>query len=283
MLGPRRTIGEASVAALILLGACGFSTTLAEREPDATTGDDAPMSDAATTVAPCTAPDPTGLVVCLEFEDGVADGVLDDSSPAHRDATTTGMAQVPRTGATSSMAVDVGPQAATYVAQTTALDLAAGYTLAAWVKPDTVPAAGEARGLLDHEGQYAMIASATASGAINNRCQHTGVAKYEFTTRLPVGAWSFMACTWDGTQLCAWRWASPTDHEHYCHTPALLPAAVGSKGLAVGHLSSDGEAHDRFDGALDSVQVYRRGMTEAQLCALAGQPAGCMPCDAGCL
>jgi hypothetical protein len=177
------------------------------------------------------------------------------------------------------MAMDIGPSASMYVAQTGALDLANGYTLAAWVKPDTLPAAGVARGVMDHEGQYAMIVSATPSGQINNRCQHTGVAKYEFTTQLPVGVWSFMACTWDGTQLCASRWTSATDHERRCHTPMYKPAASGAKGLAVGHLSSDGVAHSRFDGALDSVQVYARGMSENQVCDLAGQGAGCLPCD----
>jgi len=62
-----------------------------------------------------------------------------------------------------------------------------------------------------------------------------------------------------------------------------MPAETGAQGLAVGHLSSAGAAHNRFDGALDSVQVYSRGMSETQLCALAGQPAGCMPCDGTCI
>jgi hypothetical protein len=70
-----------------------------------------------------------------------------------------------------------------------------------------------------------------------------------------------------------------TDHERYCHTPTLGPATSGSRGLAVGHLSNEGAPHAQFDGALDSVQVYSRGMSEAQLCTLIGQPAGCMPCD----
>jgi hypothetical protein len=58
------------------------------------------------------------------------------------------------------------------------------------------------------------------------------------------------------------------------------PAASGARGLAVGHLSSDGVSHSRLDGALDSVQVYKRGITENQHCALAGQGPDCMPCDA---
>jgi hypothetical protein len=272
------------VGVAVAMSACGFDARLSSDERGGLdSGDDPLGGDMMPSVAACNTPDASGLVVCLEFEDSVADGELDDSSPARRNAATMGLSQIPRDGASGSkMAADVGPQAMTYVAQTTALDLKSGYTLATWVRPDSVPPNGAARGVLDHEGQYAMIVSATTSGEIHNRCQHTGVAKYEYTDRLPVGMWSFMACTWDGTQLCAWRWASPTDHEHYCHTPALKPADAGAMGLAIGHLSEAGSPHARFDGALDSVQVYSRGMTEAQLCALAGQPANCMPCD-GCL
>lgn len=267
-----------------VVSACTFEKRLAvESADDAPDASEPGTSEEPSSVAPCKTPDPTGLVVCLEFEDSPTDGTVDDSSPARRAVTSSGLSQVARDGSATSMAADVGPSSATYVAQDPALDLAQAYTIAAWVKPDTALAANAVRGIVDHEGQYAMIASATPSGMINNRCQHTGVAKYEYTTRLPVGIWSFMACTWDGTQLCAWRWASATDHEHWCHTPTLKPAVAGMRGLAVGHLSTEGAPHHQFDGALDSVQVYARGMSETQLCALAGQPAGCMPCDGGCL
>ena len=267
---------------VVVLTACTFETHLAAEQADEPDANDMAAEPDAPSLAACKTPDASGLVVCLEFEDSVTDGVLDDSSPARRNAQSTGFVQVARDGSTS-MAADVGPRASTFVTEVSPFDLPGAYTLAAWVKPDAEPPVSSARGILDHEGQYAMIVSTTASGAINNRCQHTGVAKYEYTTRLPVGQWSFMACTWDGTELCAWRWASATDHERFCHTPSVMPAAGGIRGLAVGHLSSSGAAHSRFDGALDSVQVYARGMTEAQLCALAGQPAGCMPCDAGCI
>jgi hypothetical protein len=221
------------------------------------------------------------LVVCFELEDSPSDGLLDDSSPARRHATSTGITQVPRDATASSMAGDVGPQSITYVAQDAALDLGTAYTLAAWVRPDSAMPPSTARGLVDHEGQYAMLTSAMSDGAIRNRCQHAGVTRYEYTQRLVVGEWQFVACTWDGTQLCAYRWASATDHEHYCHVPTFAPSASGMRGLALGHLSYNGSPHSRFDGALDSVQVYSRGMTEAQLCALIGQAPGCMPCD-GC-
>ena len=265
---------------VVALSACTFSKTLSENGDDMSMGDDGngnemPMPN----VAPCKTKDGSGLVVCLEFEDSVADALLDDSSPARMSVEATGVTQIPRDGTASSMALDVGSDAKTYVTQSPTIDLASGYTLAAWVKPDTLPAGGTARGVMDHEGQYAMIVSATQNNVINNRCQHTGVSKYEFTEQLPVGTWSFLACTWDGNQLCAWRWSSPTDHQRWCHVPMYKPAASGTNGLSIGHLSNGAEPIMRFDGALDSVQVYARAMSENQLCDLAGQGAGCLPCS----
>lgn len=272
--------GVRSFVAFVALAGCSFSASLPAEDVGvdsgaATHGEEMPPT---TNVAPCRTPDASGLVVCFEFEDSPADGQLDDSSPARRNAATMGVAQVPRDGSATSMAGDIGPQAVTYVAQDASLDLASAYTLAAWVRPDSAMPPSTARGLLDHEGQYAMLTSAMGDGTIRNRCQHAGVTMYEYTERLPVGQWQFLACTWDGTRLCAYRWASATDNERYCHVAAGMPAASGTRGLAVGHLSYNGAAHSRFDGALDSVQVYNRGMTEAQLCALIGQAPGCMPC-----
>jgi hypothetical protein len=268
------------------LAACSFEQTLSNVNATADAGAGAEMmtgGEESPSIAPCKTPDATGLVVCLEFEDNVDDGTLDDSSPARRTVASMGLAQLTSTmpiGGTTNV-VDVGTAARTYVAQDAALDLAGGYTLAAWVKPDSAPAANTARGVMDHEGQYAMIVSANGSGDMYNRCQHTGVAKYEYTTRLPVGVWQLMACTFDGVELCAWRWAGASDRERFCHDVSIQPAASGTNGLAVGHLSSSGAPLYRFDGALESVQVYNRAMTEAQLCALVGQPAGCMPCSGG--
>ncbi len=227
-------------------------------------------------------PDPTGLVLCLEMEDGVDDGTLFDSSPGRHHAVTSGLVPAMRTVPAMSPAAKVGPSSVMRVPEDPAFDRDAAYTVALWVRPDTLPAIGEVYGLLDREEQLAMLVGRSTTGALQNRCVHTGVTRFEWTEQLPEDAWSFLACTWDGSQFCAWRWSSTTDTERFCHLPTIPPSAAGSQGVALGHLSSSGDAHSRFDGALDSIQIYDRGMTEAQLCALVGQGAGCMPCLAGC-
>jgi concanavalin A-like lectin/glucanase superfamily protein len=277
-----RDVFRATIAvALALVAACKFDPRLGEG-PDAPGGgsqmpDGSTMGGDGTTSgrAPCATTDPTGLVACFEFEDGMGDGVLDDSSAAHRDATTAGVTSAMRG---NSHALQVLPTAVTRVAQTSALDLGAGYTFSVWVHPDTLPDVGAVYGILDHELEYAMLIGNTL-GTLQNRCVHTGVARTEFTQQLPVNTWSFLACTWDGSNFCAYRWTTAGDHEHFCHHPTIPPAASGTQGLAIGHLSDNGAAHSRFDGALDSLQLYSRGMTEDQLCAQVGQGAGCMPCN----
>jgi hypothetical protein len=261
------------------LAACSFT-------PPEVTSDDVPTPDAAaagdvdasaTTIVPCATPDASGLVLCLELEDGVEDGVLSDSSPAGRHAVTSGLVAETRNVPAMSGAARVMPDATARVPEDPGLDLAAGYTIAVWIRPARQPDPGEVFGIIDREQQYAMLtAISSVTGGLENRCVHTGVARYEYTEALPAETWSFLACTWDGTTLCAYRWTSTASHERYCHAPTFLPSTTGAEGLAIGHLSQAGAAHSRIDGALDSLQIYRRGMTEAQLCALAGQPAGCM-------
>ncbi len=248
-------------------------------------GDDAAtmLPDSSTVnVAPCSAPDPTGLVLCLEMEDGVADGTLLDSSPGRHDATVSNVSPAMRTVPANSPAAAIGPTTEIRVPEDAAFDRDSAYTVAMWLRPNTLPAQGTVYGLIDHEQQFAMLIGRSTGGSLQNRCVHTNVAKFEWTEQLPENAWSFIACTWDGTQLCAWRWSADTDTERFCHVPTIKPSTSGAQGLAIGHLSENGEAHSRFDGALDSVQIYDRGMTEDQLCTLIGRGPGCMPCTAGC-
>jgi len=271
---------------MLLFAGCTYAPRAAADRPDAdpTTPPDVDDPD----VPPpqgvaCSAPETTGLVLCLEFDDDVQDGTLDDSAPGHHDAVTTGLSPATRTMPSPSPAALIGASSVTRVADDPVLDRDAAYTFAAWVRPDALPAEGSVYGIIDHEEQYAMLIGHSIGGTVENRCVHTGVAKYEYTENLTAGAWSFLACTWNGTELCAYRWTADGDHEHYCHVPAIKPNATGSHGLAIGHLSEEGDAHSRFGGALDSIQMYDHGMTEDQLCTLIGKGSGCMPCTFGCL
>lgn len=255
---------------LSTLTACTFSpqapaTIVEDGEPDGGS------PDASAEAVPCTTPDSTGLVLCLELEDGVDDGLLRDSSPGRRDAATNGL--VPATRVTSNAAM-VGEDAETRVAEDAAFDLAGAYTTTVWVQPHTLPASGEAQGVMDREGQYAMVLGRSAWTGHQNRCAHTDVG-HEYTTGMPTDRWTFLACTWDGTQLCAVRWSGPNDRERYCSAVGA-PKPTGSRGVAIGHLSDQGAPLMRYAGALDSLQIYGRALTSDQLCAMVGEPTGCL-------
>lgn len=265
---------------LLVLAGCGFQVA-AGVEPSrdaAATGDgapDAPSGDGPPRVA-CGTMFGSDLVACYELEDGVADGVLLDSAPAHRDAMATGLTPTTRG---SSMAAVVTPSARVYAPDSVALDLPAGYTVAVWVRPSSNPAPGDVQGIVDHELQYAMLLG-NSGAEVQARCVHTGVSRYEWTTSPPLATWSWFVCTWDGTAFCAYRWTASNNHQHYCHQPLQLPATGGSNGLAIGHLSDLGVPEFPLDGALDSVQLFQRALTEGELCAQLGLPSNCMPCDA---
>jgi hypothetical protein len=259
--------------------ACTYSPASApssDDPPDAGVIDPTPDADLTPPIPPCSAPDAAGLLVCLEFDDNVADGTLYDSSPARLHASATGLAPTMRDVPALSPAAKVAPTAVVRIPEAAALDRDAGYTFAVWVRPDVLPAEGDVYGIIDHEQQYAMLIGHSLGSPIENRCVHTGVARYEWTENLPAATWSFLACTWNGTELCAYRWSSPTDHEGFCHVPAIAPSASGTQGLAIGHLSDGGNAHSRLDGALDSLLIFDRGLSQDQLCAVIGRGAGCL-------
>ena len=252
-------------------------------------GGDGSGPDGAGEVGACLAVDPAGLIECFEFDDDLGDGLAASGLAGARDADLTGGLPAARPG---SPAVTIGPGGSLRAPARPAQDVSGGYTLAVWVRPDQIPVPGQVQGVLDHELQYALLLGNRGGPppppggdpGFEARCVHTDVASprgYEYTTAAPVGAWSLLACTWDGTRLCALRWSAPDDHQHFCTDTVGAPAPAGAHGLAMGHLSDGGQASARLVGAVDAVHVWSRALSADALCAELGQPAGCMPCD-GC-
>jgi hypothetical protein len=108
------------------------------------------------------------------------------------------------------------------------------------------------------------------------RCILTGLDFYEWVDGITANTWSMFACTWDGAQVCAYRWTSPTSHSTNCFQPDSLPVATGSHGLAIGTLSDMGMPTFPLSGELDSIHIYNHALTETGLCTAVGQTDGCM-------
>lgn len=271
----------AIVALLAALGACGFDIGL-RATPDAgrdsgggsdSGGDDAMDPDMPPPMVDCGSVAGSDLVACFELEDGVADGTLVDSSASHIDAATMGLAPTQRTKPASSAAATMGAAARTYVPDAPRLDLASGYTVTMWIRPTDVPSSGKVLGLFDHEQQYAGdIGRTSTGGQAELRCINTNRA-YVYTNPIPVDEWIFIACTWDGSTLCASYWSSTIAHDRGCGTTGI--SSDGEQGLAIGHLSSSGAPESPLIGDFDSVHVYDRALTSTELCAMVGEPTGC--------
>ncbi len=238
--------------------------------PDVVPTPDAPTSH----LAPCATTDVTGLIACYEFEDDfAADGTIHDSSANHLDAMAHGLAVA--THATADQAAAVTPGVSTYVPQIPVLDRATGFTLAMWVKPSALPSEGGVMGLLDHEDQYAMDLG-KSGGSVTMRCILTGLDFYEWVDGISANTWSMFACTWDGDQVCAYRWTSASSHSSNCFSPGMPAAPTGSHGLAIGSLSDKGLPTFPLSGALDGIHIYNHALTESGLCQAVGQSGGCM-------
>ncbi len=261
----------------IVLGACGFDLRLGTIDDGRTLGDTSESDGIDMSIVPtaCTSSATSGLVACFELEDDVTDGTLRDSSPSRLDATTVGLVATQRTKPAASAAATVTSIVATYVPDSPSLDLGAAYTVTMWVQANTAPGQGEVFGLFDHELQYAgVIASSPDGTGAHLRCINTN-REYTYTQSFPINTWTFIACTWDGLNLCAQYWSTPTDSERECEIPIGV-STDGSHGLAIGHLSSDGHAEAALRGSFDSVQLYSRALGSTELCQMIGQPPGCL-------
>lgn len=271
------------LAALVLVTGCSFSGP--SMSPATGGGDDVAPPDAPATATPdspasppldappvtsavaCATTNSFGLIGCYEFEDDLTKGVLHDSSPSMLDATTTGLMA---TTHASSQAARVMTSNATRVPQDARLDRADAFSVLMWVNPTTLPTSGKVMGLVDHEDQYAM-AIGRDDDDVTLRCILTGGAYYEWADGVPQNKWSLAACTWDGIHLCAYRWTASGDHAMNCFEPDDGIATKGAAGLAIGSLSSSSTPSFRFDGALDSLHLYNRALSEGELCSEVGQ------------
>ncbi|WP_449065406.1 LamG-like jellyroll fold domain-containing protein [Planomonospora algeriensis] len=241
------------------------------------TGQSASGSDPAPTPAPTTAPTPApveGLVAAYGMNEGsgttVADASGKDNAGTIRDAT---WVSDGRYGNALSFG---GSSSWVEITHNSSLTLTDGMTLSAWVKPDDVDS-WRTVAMKDHAngsayGLYASNRSAPSGWMLNSDASsHNTVNGSE---ALPVGEWSHVAVTRDGTTA-----------RLYVNGEEVGQTSVG------GTLSDDGGAlhiggntkwGEYFSGLIDEVRVYDRAQTTAQIqtdmTTPRGRHAGSRPC-----
>jgi len=152
-----------------------------------------------------------------------------------------------------------------YVAVNNANELnpTAGITIAAWLLPDQW---GSNRRILqkgDTDSQYRLTAETNLM-----KFDLKGVTNGTLTFTLPTaGTWTHVAATYDGATMKL----------YYNGVLVKQQAASGAiattkNKLAVGTKIGTANAGDYFDGKLDEVRLYDRGLSAAEVTALVGTP-----------
>ncbi len=206
---------------------------------------------------------PAGLVLALGFDEASGTTAI-DASGGNRNGTIRGAARA--TGKVGGALSFDGADDWVTVPDSAALDLTAGMSLSAWVRPtamsgwETVILKERGAGLLSY-AMYARDGAPSAGGLASpaGYVRAGGADQHvNGTASLPVSTWTHIATTYDGsTQRFYVNGALAASR------PQTGPIAVGSGALRVGGNASF--AGEFFQGLIDEVRVYNRALTDAEV------------------
>ena len=239
-------------AVVLALAGCGFHGNAV---PDATGG---PPIDAAETAGGdasdafastfCVPID--GLVACYEFE-----GNASDLSGHNHDAATANLLFVP---GMSGSAMLFAANSAADVPGSAAFDVAA-LTIEAWVQPSALPAQSKQSVVLDVDMQYALFIN--DDGTLT--CDLHGVSKFSTIGAVVAGAWSHVACTYDGAMARIFLNGN------------LAAVHAGTGGLSTGGhamaIAANSPSGSPLVGLIDQLRLLGVSRTGPQICGDAGR------------
>ncbi len=214
--------------------------------------DSAPEADAPGP-AICNASDPD-LIACYRFEDTEhAAQPWDDSRYAHH-------------GTSSGVTFAAGKEGRAIVFDTSSylnvpdpptLGVTTAITIEAWIRPKSLPASNRA-GIVDCNGRYGLFV--LPDGTLRAMAP----AVLDTAPIIKTGTWQHVAYTYDGSkQVLYLDGVAVKDN-------ALTSGTFGTgdgAGLAIGMNSPSG---DHFEGAIDTVRIYKVARTATQICRAAG-------------
>jgi hypothetical protein len=189
----------------------------------------------------------TTLVGCWEFE-----GNLNDASGHNNNGVGT---MVTFSAGKVGMAASIAP--AGHIAAGDDASLAPTMlTIEAWIHPTTLPGAGARMGVIDNDGSWGLF---IIPGGFE--CATTMVTP--LTVTIPTGAWSHVACTYDGSTV------------HGYFNGVDVGSATGGTALGTGNtngvaIASNSPSADNLDGLIDQVRVWTAPRTAQQICIAAG-------------
>jgi hypothetical protein len=134
-------------------------------------------------------------------------------------------------------------------------------TIAAWVRLDAAPLAGDRAMVFDNNEQWAFFVHTQGVGC-------TGAGKTLTPgTGLLLGRWYHVACVYNGSTLAAFL-----DGVKLEELTAGTLDVMGSGGARIGANIPDNNNLTRqlFVGSIDDLQLYDAAFDDAMICALAG-------------
>jgi hypothetical protein len=221
-----------------------------------------PYSNVASVTTPAAPSGTPGLVAAYNFDEG-AGTVLHDLSGNGNDGTVSNAAWVSSGKFGGALSFN-GTNAWVTVADAPSLDLAGGMTLEAWVSPTQLTSPGGWSAALGKEHQnssndvaYALYA-ATGPGAPPGVHALVGGSDYGAgdSAAVPLGAWTFLAGTYDGATLTLYVNGSPVGS-------TAVPGSILATADPL-RIGGDWSA-EMFTGLIDNVRLYNRALSATDI------------------
>lgn len=207
--------------------------------------------------APFCDPTDADLIACYRFEvDEYATQPRDESMYGHHGTATAVTFGAGPPGA--GKAIQIAPTSLVKVPYAPTLGVTSAITIEAWIRAKTIPATGRA-GILDDNGRYGFF---IMPGGI---LRATAPMIIDSPAIITAGTWLHVAYTYDGSKQILYVSGL------IVKTQDLIGGTYGMSdgaGLAIGMNSPSG---DNFDGAIDSVRIFKIARSAKQICEAAGK------------
>ncbi len=197
-----------------------------------------------------------GLVAAWSFDE--TSGTTTPDQSGHANVGTLGNATRVTTGKFNGALSFNGTNASVTVPDSATLDLTTGMTLEAWVRPAV---AGGWRTAIakDQPGNLAYGMYTNTNGTFPGGEISVGGTQRSLnaTSTLPVGSWSHVATTYDGTTLRIFVNGTQS-------AQLAVAGSIATSSSAM-HIGGNGVWGEWFNGAIDEVRVYNRALSGAEL------------------
>ncbi|WP_422923925.1 DUF4082 domain-containing protein [Singulisphaera sp. PoT] len=199
----------------------------------------------------------SGLVAAYDFDEGSGTTVTDLSGNGNQ-GTASNTTWAP--GLFGQALSFNGSNSWVTVADSSSLDLTAGMTLEAWVKPASNPSGSTT--ILAKERSGGLVYSLSGASGSNLPPQaYTGTSAGDQnasgSSSLPLNTWSFLTASYDGTNL-----------QIYVNG-VLVNTLAGSGPITTStgalRIGGDSQWGDYFSGLIDQVRIYDRALSPAEI------------------